>query len=109
TGAGMLRLAATAAISGIGGPLKHRTANYSNAFIVCVSGDDIMRRVMEIRQRQGGPIAILELSGRLTVNDRPGLLKEAVVSAVEGGARHVLLDLSGVRYITTRPLGRTTR
>lgn len=60
---------------------------------------------MEIRQRQTGPIAILELSGRLTVNDRPGLLKEAVVSAVDAGARHVLLDLSGVRYIDSTRLG----
>ena len=60
---------------------------------------------MEIRQRQSGNIAILELAGRLTANDKPGLLKEAVVSAVEGGARHVLLDLSGVHYIDSTRLG----
>ena len=60
---------------------------------------------MEIRQRQSGDIAILELAGRLTINDRAGLLKEAVVSAVEGGARHVLLDLSGVNYIDSTRLG----
>jgi anti-sigma B factor antagonist len=60
---------------------------------------------MEIRQRQSGDIAILELAGRLTVNDRPGLLKESVVSAVENGARHVLLDLSGVHYIDSTRLG----
>ena len=60
---------------------------------------------MEIQQRQSGLIAILELSGRLTVNDRPGMLKEAVVNAVDAGARHVLLDLSGVRYIDSTRLG----
>src|SRR5512140_1363394 len=60
---------------------------------------------MDIRQRQSGNIAVLELAGRLTVNDRPGLLKEAVVSAVESGARHVLLDLSGVHYIDSTRLG----
>ena len=60
---------------------------------------------MEIRHRQTGPIAILELAGRLTVNDQPGMLKAAVVSAVEGGARHVLLDLSGVFYIDSTRLG----
>ena len=54
---------------------------------------------MEIRQRQLGDIAILELAGRLTVNDQPGMLKAAVVTAVEAGSRHVLLDLSGVNYI----------
>jgi anti-sigma B factor antagonist len=60
---------------------------------------------MDIRQRQTGNIAILELAGRLTVNDKPGLLKEAVVGAVENGARHVLLDLSGVHYIDSTRLG----
>jgi anti-sigma B factor antagonist len=60
---------------------------------------------MEIRQRQSADIAVLELAGRLTVNDRPGLLKEAVVNAVENGARHVLLDLSGVHYIDSTRLG----
>jgi anti-sigma B factor antagonist len=61
--------------------------------------------VMEIRQRQTGPITILELAGRLTVNDQPGMLKAAVASAVDNGARHVLLDLSGVFYIDSTRLG----
>ena len=60
---------------------------------------------MEIRQRQVGDIAILELAGRLTVNDQPGMLKAAVVTAVESGSRHVLLDLSGVNYIDSTRLG----
>ena len=60
---------------------------------------------MEIRQRQTGTIAILELAGRLTVNDQPGMLKDAVVAAVTGGAKHVLLDLSGVNYIDSTRLG----
>ena len=60
---------------------------------------------MEIRQRQSGNIAIFELAGRLTVNDQPGMLKEAVATAVEAGSRHVLLDLSGVRYIDSTRLG----
>ena len=60
---------------------------------------------MEIRERQSGPIAIVELSGRFTVNDQPGMLKEAVADAVRRGARHVLLDLAGVRYIDSTRLG----
>jgi len=60
---------------------------------------------MEIRQRQTGDAAVIELSGRLTINDQPGLLKEAVASVVSHGARHVLLDLSGVRYIDSTRLG----
>jgi anti-sigma B factor antagonist len=60
---------------------------------------------MEIRQLQDGPIAVLELKGRLTVNDQPGVLREAVTNALQAGARHVLLDLSRVNYIDSTRLG----
>ena len=60
---------------------------------------------MEIRLQQPGPIAILKLAGRLTVNDQPGLLKEAVTGALDSGSRHVLLDLAGVHYIDSTRLG----
>jgi len=60
---------------------------------------------MEIRSRESGTTAVVELSGRLTVNDKPGLLKDAVARAVADGTRHVLLDLSGVRYIDSTRLG----
>jgi anti-sigma B factor antagonist len=60
---------------------------------------------MEIRVRDVGEFAILELTGRLTVNDQPGLLRESVNEAVGRGARTVLIDLSGVRYIDSTRLG----
>jgi len=60
---------------------------------------------MDIRERQIGQATVVELSGRLTVNDQPGVLKEAVANAVSRGARNVLLDLSGVRYIDSTRLG----
>jgi anti-sigma B factor antagonist len=60
---------------------------------------------MEIRERRTGSIAVLELSGRLTINDQPGMLKDTVAGAIQRGARHVLLDLSGVRYIDSTRLG----
>lgn len=60
---------------------------------------------MEIRHRKQGSIAVLELDGRLTVNDQPGMLREAVAGALAEGARHVLLDLSRVHYIDSTRLG----
>jgi anti-sigma B factor antagonist len=60
---------------------------------------------MELKERQIGNITVVELAGRLTVNDQPGALKEAVAEAVKRGARRVLLDLSGVRYIDSTRLG----
>ena len=60
---------------------------------------------MQIRDRISENVAVLELSGRLTVNDSPGLLKEAVMDAIRRGAKHVVLDLGGVRYIDSTRLG----
>lgn len=60
---------------------------------------------MEIHERLTGDVALVELAGRLTVNDQPGMLKDAVAGVIERGARHVLLDLSGVRYIDSTRLG----
>ena len=60
---------------------------------------------MEIRERQQNGATVIELTGRLTVNDQPGLLKGAVGAAVDRGARHVVLDLSSVLYIDSTRLG----
>jgi anti-sigma B factor antagonist len=61
--------------------------------------------MMEIREQQIGDVSLVELSGRLTVDEKEGLLKETVTNAIERGARHVLLNLSGVRYIDSTKLG----
>ena len=60
---------------------------------------------MDIRERQAGNLTIIELTGRLTITDQPGMLKEAVAAAVQRGSRQILLDLSGVRYIDSTRLG----
>ena len=64
-----------------------------------------MCRVASIKDRLDGTVGIIELDGRLTVNDQPGLLKEAVAGIVRRGARNVLIDLSGVHYIDSTRLG----
>lgn len=64
-----------------------------------------MSSAMEIREALSGEIAVIELVGRLTVNDQPGVLKDAVSSALRRGARHVLLDLSRVPYLDSTRLG----
>lgn len=60
---------------------------------------------VQIRDRISEKIAVLELSGRLTVNDHAGVLKDAVTDAVRRGALHVVLDLGGVHYIDSTRLG----
>ncbi len=65
----------------------------------------MMAVAMEIRERLSGEIAVIELVGRLTVNDEPGALKDAVSSALRRGATQVLLDLSQVPYLDSTRLG----
>jgi len=60
---------------------------------------------MNVREHQDGEYTIVELSGRLTVNDDPGALRRAVTDTLQRGARQVLLDLSGVLYIDSTRLG----
>ena len=60
---------------------------------------------MEIRERQQDGVTVIALAGRLTVNDKPGLLKGAVAGAAERGARQVVLDLADVHYIDSTRLG----
>jgi len=60
---------------------------------------------MIFKQRQDGEYTIVELSGRLTVNDDAGALRETVAETVRNGSRQVLLDLSGVHYIDSTRLG----
>ncbi len=52
-----------------------------------------------------GNVGIVELTGRVTVSDYPGLVKEAVAAVLQDGARNVLVDLSGVNYIDSTRLG----
>ena len=60
---------------------------------------------MELSERQEGDVTVITLTGRLTVNDKPGMLKGAVAAAVGRGAKHVVLDLSTVKYIDSTRLG----
>jgi anti-sigma B factor antagonist len=60
---------------------------------------------MEIRDRLVGNVAVVELTGRLTVNDQPGMLKNAITAMLGRGAVHVLLDLAEVYYIDSTRLG----
>lgn len=60
---------------------------------------------MQIRDRFVDGVAVLELSGRLAVNETPGLLRDSICDVVHRGARHVILDLAGVSYLDSTRLG----
>lgn len=60
---------------------------------------------MQIDERRSGDTATLVLSGRLTVNDSPGALKDAASSLADAGVRDVIFDLEEVRYIDSACIG----
>ena len=60
---------------------------------------------MKIEEQREGTKATLLLSGRLTVNDGPGALKDAAAALAASGATHVIFDLADVRYIDSACLG----
>nr|PZN88984.1 MAG: hypothetical protein DIU54_00245 [Acidobacteriota bacterium] len=69
------------------------------------SGYDPERGFVKIQERVSNDLGILRLTGRLTINDEPGLLKDAVAGLVRRGVRHVIIDLSEVRFIDSTRLG----
>ena len=62
---------------------------------------------MEIAQRQIGDVTVLDLSGKITMTDSNGRLKEKVTTMVIEGHKKLALNLSGVSYIDSSGLGET--
>lgn len=60
---------------------------------------------MLIEEERDGDRATLRLSGRLTVNDNPGALKEAAATLAASGVKDVAFDLEEVRYIDSACIG----
>ena len=64
---------------------------------------------MEIDKRHVNDITILDLKGRLTVDDGAELLRDTVASIVFQGDRKVVLNLAGVAYMDSSGLGELVR
>ena len=55
--------------------------------------------------RHSGNVAIIDLAGRITLNEGAGSIRSAVKGAVEGGHQNILLNMSDVTYIDSAGLG----
>jgi len=49
--------------------------------------------------RKVGDVTIVDLSGKFTICDEPGLIRGTVAGALESGARNILLNLARVTYL----------
>jgi anti-sigma B factor antagonist len=64
---------------------------------------------MNIEKRRMGNIAILDLQGKLTIDDGAEVLRDTVTSIVFQGDRKIVLNLAGVPYMDSGGLGELVR
>ena len=60
---------------------------------------------MKISERCVRGVAVVELTGKLTLTDGPGMVKDAVSSLVSRGQQRIVLNLADVSYIDSSGLG----
>lgn len=60
---------------------------------------------LNIKQRQAGDVAILDLDGEVRIGDSSTALRGAIRELVAGGNQKILLNLGGVRYIDSSGIG----
>lgn len=60
---------------------------------------------LNIKQRQAGDVAILDLDGEVRMGDSATALRGAIRGLVAGGKQKILLNLAGVRYIDSSGIG----
>ncbi len=54
---------------------------------------------MKITERKSGTYTILEVSGRLTINENPEQIRESVVRLIQSGITKVAIGLQQVSYM----------
>ncbi len=62
---------------------------------------------MELSQRQIGDVVVLDLSGKITLTDSDGRVKDRVTALVADGYKKVVLNLSRVTDMDSTGLGET--
>ena len=60
---------------------------------------------MTIQERSLGSVAVLDLSGRLVLEDGDRLLKDRVGTLLNAGTRQVILNVAEVSYVDSAGLG----
>src|SRR5258708_7424081 len=64
---------------------------------------------MEINVRESGGVSVLEVHGRLTIGEPAEQLHDALQSVVQGGARKVVVVVTGIPKIDSSGLSRVVR
>jgi anti-sigma B factor antagonist len=59
----------------------------------------------KVKVRQSGDVTILDLSGRITLGEGSGMVRNTIKDAVGAGGRKILLNLHDVTYLDSAGLG----
>lgn len=60
---------------------------------------------MRIGERRLGNVTVVDLAGKLTLTDSPGLVKDRISALVYQGRKHLVLNLADVTYVDSSGLG----
>ena len=64
---------------------------------------------MQIDERAAGEVTILDLKGKITLNEGDEVLKDKINSLIMQGKKKILLNLADVPYIDSAGLGEIVR
>ena len=60
---------------------------------------------MQMTERSAGAVTVLDLSGKITLGDDHGLLKDKIQSLLHQGRKDILFNLAEVAYVDSSGLG----
>ncbi|MEA2174297.1 MAG: anti-sigma factor antagonist [Blastocatellia bacterium] len=60
---------------------------------------------LDIKEREAGDVAILDLSGKVTFGEGSGQLRQAIRRLTQEGKKKILLNLAGVGYMDSTGIG----
>jgi anti-sigma B factor antagonist len=60
---------------------------------------------LTVNTRRWGNVAIIDLSGRITLGESTGILRDEIRSLLSQGNKNIVLDLAGVAYVDSAGLG----
>lgn len=60
---------------------------------------------LEIRERAVGDVAILDLTGKITIGEGSVQLRDSVGSLLDAGRNRIILNLGGVTYVDSSGIG----
>ena len=60
---------------------------------------------MQLSERRVGDVAVIEIGGRMTINDDLGRLKQKVASLILKGQKNIVFNLRDLSYVDSSGLG----